>query len=318
MGKSKKKVVVIGGGTGLPVLLEGLKTYPVHLTALVTVADDGGSSGDLRKLFNIPAPGDIRNVITALSEADQEFIELLQYRFRRSNDLLDHSIGNFLLAVLTEIKGSFSEGIRELSKVFQVKGDIYPMTDESISLIAEMEDGSFINGESNIPLARKKINRLRLGPGSVVPVAEVIEAIEDADFIIISPGSLYTSIMPNLIIPQINDAFRRTSAKFIYVCNIMTQEGETTDYKASDHVKAINEHVGQALIEKMIVNNGPVKREIMKKYDQENAKLVINDREELEKLEIKLIEEDIVSYYDGMVRHNTEKIAELIYQLMDP
>lgn len=315
---SKKNVVVIGGGTGLPVLLEGLKKYPIHLTALVTVADDGGSSGDLRKLLNIPAPGDIRNVITALSEADEQFIQLFQHRFKTNNGLSDHSIGNFLLAALTEIKGSFSEGIRELSRVFQVKGNILPMTNESISLIAEMEDGSVVSGESNIPLAKKKIKRLRLGPGPVVPVAEVIEAIEEADFVIISPGSLYTSIMPNLIIPQINEAFKGTSAQFIYVCNIMTQEGETSDYKASDHVKAIHKHIGKNLIDIMILNNGLIKKEVIKKYEQENAHVVMNDLEELGKLNVRIIQEDIVNYFKGMVRHNTEKIAKLIYQLMGP
>lgn len=312
------KVVVIGGGTGLPVLLKGLKNYPIHLTALVTVADDGGSSGRIRKQFNIPAPGDVRNVITALSEADEELLQLLQHRFNTGNGLSGHSVGNILLAALTELKGSFSEGIKELSEVFRVKGKIYPMTNESISLIAEMEDGSIINGESNIPLAKKKINHIYLGPGKVVAIPEVIESIEEADFIVISPGSLYTSIMPNLIIPQINDAFKRSKAHFIYVCNIMTQEGETSNYKASDHIRAINKHVGKNLIRSIIVNNGPIKEEVIRNYDKENSTIVISDLEELAKLNLHVIEDDIVSYSKGMVRHNTYKIAEIIYQLMNP
>jgi len=318
MGDNKAKLVVIGGGTGLPVLLQGLKDYPIDLTALVTVADDGGSSGGIRKQFNIPAPGDIRNVITALSEADDQLLELFQHRFQTSNGLSGHSIGNLLLAVLAELMGSFSAGIQEITEVFQVKGKVYPMTNESISLMAEMEDGSIVQGESNIPLAKKKIKRIYLAPGEVVPVPEVIDAILEADYIVISPGSLYTSIIPNLIVPEINEAFKQSQAHFIYVCNMMTQEGETSNYKVSDHVRAINNHIGRNLIQSIIVNNGLIKEEIIKNYHKENAQVVENDKEELKKMKLHVIEEDIVSYLEGTVRHNTYKIADLIFQLMDP
>lgn len=318
MGYEKKKVVVIGGGTGLPVLLKGLKKYPIDLTALVTVADDGGSTGVLREKYNIPAPGDIRNVITALSEADEEMLKLFQHRFQTSNELSGHALGNIVLAVLTEVKDGFYEAIQELSKVLEVKGKIYPVTNESISLITEMEDGTIINGESNIPLAKKKIKRLFLGPEVVTPIPEVIDAIIEADFIVISPGSLYTSIMPNLIIPEINQAFKRSKAHFIYVCNIMTQDGETTDYRASDHVKAIHDHIGEKILDTIIVNNGKIDDKIKACYERENARQVENDLEQLKALGLKIIEEDIVDVSLGAIRHNTFKVSQIIFQLMSP
>lgn len=318
MSKSKPKVVVIGGGTGLPVLLKGLKNYPMHLTALVTVADDGGSTGGIRKKFSIPAPGDIRNVIIALSEANPQLLDLFQYRFKTSNGLSGHSLGNLLLAALTEVKGSFFEGIKELSEVFQVKGKIYPMTNESISLQAEMEDGTIINGESKIPLANKKINRVFLGPKAPKPIPEVIDAIVQANYIIISPGSLYTSILPNLIMPQIKDAFLQTKAHTLYVCNIMTQAGETTKYTASDHVQAIHDHVGARIVHSILVNNGPIHKEIIKSYRREKAEPVYNDYSRLEKLGLNIIAENIVDESYGIVRHNTDKVAYAIDQLVNP
>lgn len=193
------RVVVIGGGTGMPVLLRGLKSLPIHLTALVTVADDGGSTGRLRSEMEIPAPGDIRNVIAALSEAEPMLVELFQHRFAVGNGLSGHSMGNLLLAALTSITGDFYTGIKEISRVLNVKGEIYPISNESMSLHAKMEDGSIISGESNIPLSKKRIKRLFLSPQPVQPLPDAIHAIEKADLIVIAPGSLYTSILPNMI-----------------------------------------------------------------------------------------------------------------------
>lgn len=316
MGIRKPKIVVIGGGTGLPVLLEGLKRYPIELTALVTVADDGGSSGEIRKKFNVPAPGDIRNVIIAMAESDPELGHLFQYRFQDVEELSGHSLGNLLLASLTEVKGSFFAAVKELSQIFNVKGKVYPMTDESISLVAEMSDGTIVNGESNIPLAKKKIKQIYLGPETPQPIPEVIEAIVEADYIIIAPGSLYTSIIPNLILPEINQACQQTDAHFIYVCNIMTQDGETTNYYASDHIHALHSHMNDNIISSIIVNNGKISQKTLRNYRRENAKVVQNDYDQLKAQGLTIIADDIVDDSTGTVRHNTGKVAKLIYQLI--
>lgn len=201
--KQHPRVVVIGGGTGMPVLLRGLKNLPIHLTALVTVADDGGSTGRIRKDMAIPAPGDIRNVIAALSDAEPILLNLFQHRFQTGNGLSGHSMGNLLLAAMTSVTGDFYTGIKEISRVLNVKGDIYPISNENLTLHARMEDGTIVSGESNIPLANRKIERIFLTPENIKPMPHAVEAIQKADLIVISPGSLYTSIMPNLVIPGI-------------------------------------------------------------------------------------------------------------------
>ena len=249
------RVVVIGGGTGMPVLLRGLKNLEIDLTALVTVADDGGSTGRIRNEMAIPAPGDIRNVIAALSDAEPMLLDLFQHRFSVGNGLSGHSMGNLLLAAMTSITGDFFDGIKEISRVLNVKGNIYPISNHNITLQAKYTDGTIVSGESKIPLENKRIERVFIHPDTIEPLGEAILAIEKADLVVISPGSLYTSIMPNLIIPKVGDALRDTQGKVVYVCNVMTQSGETTGYTASDHIQAIYNHIGKGSVDAIVVHN---------------------------------------------------------------
>ncbi|NAP01165.1 uridine diphosphate-N-acetylglucosamine-binding protein YvcK, partial [Halomonas sp. MG34] len=265
------KVVVVGGGTGMPVLLRGLKNLPIHLTALVTVADDGGSTGRLRSEMAIPAPGDIRNVIAALSDAEPMLIELFQHRFNAGNGLSGHSMGNLLLAAMTAITGNFNTGIKEISRVLNVKGKIYPISNDNMSLHAKMKDGTIVSGESNIPLSNKQIDRVFLSPQPVQPLPNAVRAIENADLVVIAPGSLYTSIMPTVIMPKIDEAIRETKGKVVYVCNVMTQAGETTGYTASNHVQAIRDHIGEDSVDAIVVHNEPIVRSVREIYAEENA-----------------------------------------------
>lgn len=254
-------------------------------------------------------------MITALSDAEPVLLELFQHRFSENNGLLGHSMGNLLLAALTNITGSFHEGILELSRVFNVQGKIYPISNERISLYAKMEDGTFVYGESNIPQAKKKIERLYLGPAFIQPLPEAIQAIKDADLIVISPGSLYTSILPNLIISNIGQAIKQSNGEVVYVCNVMTQEGETTGYTASDHVRAINDHIGQGSVDSIIVHNQPISDSVRKNYAQENAHPVEYDKDRLLEMNLHIIEADIIDDSKTTVRHDTNKISNLINQL---
>lgn len=314
--KGEPRVVVIGGGTGMPVLLRGLKTLPIDLTALVSVADDGGSTGRLRNDMEIPAPGDIRNVIAALSNAEPMFIELFQHRFSEGNGLSGHSMGNLLLAAMTSVTGDFYTGIKEISKIFNVKGDILPISNESIALHAEMEDGTIVSGESKIPLVNKRIKKVFLSKQPIKPLPNAIKAIENADLIVISPGSLYTSILPNLIIPHIGDAVRNTNGKVIYVCNVMTQAGETTGYTASDHVQAINDHIGSGCVDSIVLHNQSIRCAINDVYAIKHAEPVIYDIDKLEQLELEIIRENIIDYTETTVTHNRKRIANLLYSLI--
>lgn len=304
---------MLGGGTGMPVLLRGLKKRPIDLTTIVTVADDGGSTGRLKENIDIPAPGDIRNTIAALSNVDEELEKLFQYRFESNKELEGHALGNIVLVAMSAMTGDFYEGIKKVSELFRVTGKIYPIVNQPVVLHAEMTDGKVVSGESKIQLAHKKINRVYLTPGNVKPMKEVINAVLKADLIIISPGSLYTSILPNLIIRDMVDALRRTSAKVLYVCNVMTQDGETDDYTVLDHVQAISKHVGFQILDSIIVHNEPIIAEVKERYKAENAVPVLYDKEHLTDLGIEVIEENIVEYWEGTIRHNTIKLAELIY-----
>lgn len=314
--ETQPSVVVIGGGTGMPVLLRGLKQLPIQLTALVTVADDGGSTGRLRTEMAIPAPGDIRNVIAAMSETEPMLVELFQHRFAVGNGLSGHSMGNLLLAALTSITGDFYTGIKEISRVLNVKGKIYPISNENMSLHAKMEDGSIISGESNIPLSNKRIKRIFLSPQPVKPLPDAIQAISEADLIVISPGSLFTSIMPNLIIPGIDDAIKQSKGKVIYVCNVMTQHGETTGFTASDHVQAIINHIGEGCVDAIVVHNEPIEKTVRAVYAEENAEPVIFDTERLIEMGLQIIDGDIIHHQQPTLRHDTQKIANLLYSIL--
>jgi uncharacterized cofD-like protein len=306
------RIVVIGGGTGLPVLLRGLKQYDVDLTAIVTVADDGGSSGVLRDELQIPPPGDIRNVLVALSEAEPLIEGLFQHRFKSGNGLSGHALGNLLLAAMTSLTGDFVSAIREMSRVLNVRGRVLPAANQSIVLQAEMEDGTFVIGESKIPKANKRIRRVSLQPDNVRPLPETIESIREADLIVIGPGSLYTSILPNLLVSDIGKEVSKATAKKLYVCNIMTQAGETLGYSASDHVKTIHQHLQTNFIDFIIVNNEPVSKSFLARYALEQATPVLCDTDKLESFGLHVIADSLIKYEHGVIRHDTDKIAKMI------
>lgn len=312
----RKKIVAIGGGTGMPVLLRGLKQLPVDLSAIVTVADDGGSSGKLRTELAMPAPGDIRNVIAALADAEPMLIDLFQHRFKDGNGLSGHSMGNLLLAAMTSISGDFYNGIKEISRVLKVKGNIYPIANQNVVLHAEMTDGEIVTGESNIPLANKQIKRVFVSPLPVKPLPDAIEAIKQADLIVISPGSLYTSVMPNLIVPEIENALRDAPGKVVYVCNVMTQYGETTGYTAGDHIQAIHDHIGVDIVSTIVVNNSAIDQDIRENYAEEHAEPVVYDISRLKSLGLEVIEADIIDHHQRKLRHDTHKIAKLLYAML--
>jgi uncharacterized cofD-like protein len=313
----KPKVVIIGGGTGLPVLIRGLKKYPIDLTAIVTVADDGGSSGRIRNEMDIPSPGDIRNVLAALSDVEPLIEQMFQHRFQTANELAGHSLGNLIIAALTSITGDFVHAIQEMSKVLNVHGKVLPSANQSVFLHAEMEDGSIVTGESKIPQANKKIKKVFLTPEAINPLPETLRAIKKADLIVIGPGSLYTSILPNLLVPKLGDEVCKAKAKKVYICNLMTQAGETLDYTASDHVQTIYDHMGNRCIDTILVNNEEVPELIQERYKEELAKPVVYDVDRLIELGVNVIYEEFVTYRDGYIRHDTDKVAKILYSFIN-
>ena len=311
------KVAVIGGGTGLSTILRGLKRYPIDITAIVTVADDGGSSGSLRTDFDVPPPGDIRNVLVALSEVEPLVQELFQYRFTGETDLAGHPTGNLLIAAMTNITGDFASAIQKLSEVLKVRGRVLPVCNTPLCLCAEYDDGTIIQGESLIPTIEKKIKRVYYTKEDARALDEAVEAIMEADLVLLGPGSLYTSIIPNLLLVEISEALVKTSAECVYCCNIMTQPGETTGYSASDHVLALHEHAGHAFIDKIIVNDEEIDDETYERYCDQHSDVVLIDEKKLHKMNIKVIKSRLVSYNNvGEVRHNTKKVAATIFSLL--
>ncbi|GGI39197.1 gluconeogenesis factor YvcK family protein [Mammaliicoccus stepanovicii] len=312
----KIKVVLIGGGTGLSVLARGLKTYPIDITAIVTVADDGGSTGKIRDVMDIPAPGDIRNVLAALSDTEPMLEKLFQHRFEEEK-LGGHSVGNLLLAAMTNITDDFGHAVKELSKILNIKGQVIPSTTRSVKLNAVMSDGEVIVGESKIPKTSKKIEKVYLTPEDIEPMQEAIDAIEEADLIVMGPGSLYTSIMPNLILNKMKDAILNTEAEVLYVCNLMTQKGETAGYSVSDHVKAIHDHVGHTFIDFVICQDERFDDDILLRYEEEEAKQVKFDKDKLTEMGVQCIHDSgLVSITPHRyIRHNNKVLAQLIYEI---
>lgn len=310
------RIVVIGGGTGLSVMLRGLKEKPVDITAIVTVADDGGSSGRLRSELSMVPPGDIRNVLTALADTEPLLGQMLEYRFKRGRGLAGHSLGNLILAAMQEITGDFVTGVRELSRVLAVRGRVLPASGTAIVLRAEMEDGTIVVGESKIPLAGGKIRRVSIEPADVAPLPDAIEAIREADAILIGPGSLYTSILPNLLVPEITKTIAESDALKIFICNVMTQPGETDNYTVSDHLDAVREHVGQDLFDYVIVNNGEIPEQVQSKYAEKGAKAVHLDLDEVTRKGYKVIADKLV-LFRTYLRHDARKLSQHIYQLVE-
>ena len=311
--RTKIKVVTIGGGTGLSVLLRGLKKYPLEITAVVTVADDGGSSGKIRSDMNIPSPGDIRNVIAALSDVEPYLEKMFQYRFD-SGEVKGHPVGNLMIAAMTDIHGDFSTAVKVMSRILNVRGTVLPTTNDIATLNAVLSDGEIIRGESSITKAGGVIDHVYITPSRVKPNEDVLKAIEEADYIIMGPGSLYTSIIPNLVISKVSEKIRESNAKKIYVCNVMTQHGETDNYTVSDHIVAINKHVEENIFDLVIANSREFDDSILSKYHKEKQEPVKIDQEKIEKLGIKLIKNNDVGIVDNnTIRHNADKVSELIY-----
>lgn len=311
-----KKIVALGGGTGLSTLLKGLKQFPVDITAIVTVSDDGNSTGRLREEFKTPAVGDIRRVITSLSETEPLIESLMNYRFKTTSDLDGHTLGNLLLTGLIEVSGNMSKGIESLSKVLNLKGKVLPLTEDNVKLMAEMEDGNIISGECNITKDKRKIKKVFYKEEPKV-LEEVINEIKRADLIILSMGSLYTSIIPNLICKDVIDAIDESSADIMYVCNIMTQPGETDNFKASCHIKVLNSYLGKRKINIALINNGKISEEIKNKYLVEEQKdEVIPDIDEVKQNNVNVITDNFVIISDNMIRHNINKLGFHIFSYL--
>lgn len=339
------KIVSVGGGTGLSTLLSGLKAYVGKesvsyatdydswietLTAVVTVTDDGGSSGRLREEFQILPPGDIRNCMVALAEDEHLLTRLFQYRFESQGDLSGHSFGNLFLAALADVTGDFLEAIKVSSEVLAIKGRIFPSTVEDIALVAELEDGRVIRGETNIVESRSGIKRLRLSSENCQPLPETLDAIEQADIITIGPGSLYTSLIPNLLVDGIVEAMRDSPALKIYICNIMTQPGETDGFNAEDHLRVLFDYSSELELDYALVNTAPINDELREKYLADRAAQVelgsaIGDglRDDLQQVFIeksnrthrfRVICRDVL-HEDGLVRHDPAKLARLLLEI---
>jgi len=310
------KFVVIGGGTGLSTLLYGLKEYTSNITAIVTVADDGGSSGRLREQFGLLAPGDIRNCLVALADTEPLMRSLFQFRFGGKAELDGHSFGNLFITAMTKITGDFEKAVKESSKVLAIRGQVVPSTLEEVRLIAEYEDGTKILGESKISNRKKPIKRIYLDQKDCQATPEALSAVKEADVVIIGPGSLYTSVIPNLLIEGITKAILESKAIKIYVCNIMTQSGETDNYKASDHIEALVAHAKSKLFDYCILNFAPIPPQFVEKYKQEDAYPVIADLEKIEEMGFSVIKDNLVSAKD-CVRHDAQKLARIIVDLIE-
>ncbi len=319
MGKSRepKRVVVFGGGTGLSTVLRGLKQQRVDITAIVTVADDGGSSGRLLREFNIPPPGDIRQVMAALSTRGPLAEEMFQYRFNEEETLKGHSLGNLMLAALTDITGDFANAIERLSELFQVKGRVFPAANERLTLHAELADGTIVTGESKIPMYRTDIRKVYVSPQEVKPLPGALEAIERADCILIGPGSLYTSILPSLLVRDIQEMILRSSAQKVYISNLTTQNGETTSYTASEHVEALYNHIGTPFLDTILLHdftNPTTTDTIERVLKKQSMTIVEQDDEKLHALGIEIQRENIATWTDDRLIHDADKISKWLHR----
>lgn len=310
------KVVVIGGGTGLSVMLRGLKAKTYNLTAVVTVADDGGSTGRIRQDLDIIAPGDLRNCLVALADKEGLMEKLFAHRFGGSGNLTGHSFGNLFIAALIEVLGDVEEAMDATSKVLRVRGKVIPSSAEKLRLNAEMTDGRIVEGESQIPHAHGKIKRVFTTPEHPKAIQSAVRAIQEADAIVLGPGSLYTSIMPNLCVPDIVQAVRTSKAPKIYICNVMTQPGETDDYTVSDHVKAINRQAGGRVIDFVIANNGDVDPVVLQSYVATGSHPVIIDKKEVSQAGATLILSDLINK-ENSATHDTKKLANVLFDLIN-
>lgn len=313
------KVVTVGGGTGLSTMLRGLKVYSSNITAVVTVADDGGGSGVLRSDLGILPPGDIRNCLLALADTEPIMRELLQYRFE-DGMLKGQSFGNLFLAAMNGISLSFEEAVRKMSDVLAVTGRVLPVTLEDVKLRAELEDGFEIYGESKIGTHNSfhpgKIKEIYMEPKDAKPLQDILDGISEADIIVFGPGSLYTSIIPNLLVNGVCDAINKSNAVKVYVCNAMTQPGETDGYSVYDHISAIEQHSYKGIIDYCIVNTADIPEELKKRYKDDGAEVVKVDSVMLERAGIKVIKGSFISISDNFVRHDSKRLADAIIELV--
>jgi uncharacterized cofD-like protein len=310
MGKTDIRIVGIGGGTGLSNLLGGIKLYTSNITAIVTVTDDGGSSGRLREYFNMPPPGDIRNCIVSLAKSDSLLSELFQYRFRGKSDLSGHPFGNLFIAAMTNITGSFSKGILEASRILSIKGKVLPSTLENVVLGARFDDDKKVLGQTTITDYPGTIREVFLEPSNPPAYTGVLKACKEADIIALGPGSLFSSIIPNLLVKNVAKTISKSKAKKIYICNIMTQPGETDNFTVKDHVYEIERYL-KCNIDYLIVNSGFIPKETAIRYAEKNSYVVFDDTDKLPD-RINIIREN-VSLNDIFVRHDPKKTAKIIF-----
>jgi uncharacterized cofD-like protein len=320
-------VVALGGGTGLSTILRGLKElvsrrrdepatahHPIaDLTAIVTVTDDGGSSGRLRRENRILPPGDIRNCMVALSQDEALLGRLFQYRFHVGRGLVGHNFGNLFLAALTHVTGDFAEAVRLSSKILAIRGRIFPSTVSNVSLIATLEGGGRVHGETRITASRKPIKKLALFPRSARPLPKALEAIQEADLILLGPGSLYTSILPNLLIPDIANAIAKSKAPRVYIANLMTQPGETSGYALADHLRAIQHHTSRRVIDWVVANRQPISPAVAKRYRARGAEPVAIDLGALQTLGYRVILDNLLEEH-GVIRHDPIRLARLLFE----
>jgi uncharacterized cofD-like protein len=314
------RIVAIGGGTGLSMLLRGMKHYLAHrrheisdLAAIVTVTDDGGSSGRLRREYRVLPPGDIRNCMVALSQDEALLGRLFQYRFHLGRGLRGHSFGNLFLTALTHVTGDFAEAVRVSSEVLAIRGRIFPATLENVTLEAVMKDGKTVSGETKIVNSGKKIRRLRLRPRLVYPLPEVLEAIARANLILIGPGSLYTSVLPNLLVTGVAEAIESSSATKVYIANLMTQPGETEGFSLSDHVRVIYEHTRRKLFDWVVASNQVVSSEVARRYSARRAEPVRVDIKKLQAIGLRCMLDELLEEH-GVVRHDSARLAQLLVE----
>ncbi|MGM0502480.1 MAG: uridine diphosphate-N-acetylglucosamine-binding protein YvcK [Bacillota bacterium] len=313
--KRGPNIVVVGGGTGLSTMLRGIKKYTSNITAIVTVADDGGSSGVLRDELDVLPPGDIRNCLVALADTEPLMEKLFQYRFKKGTELQGHSFGNLFIATLSKITGNFNEGVKKSSDVLAIRGRVLPSTLHDMRLCATLNNGATIEGESNIPKADGEIRRVSIEPEGCEALPEALQAIQEADAIVLGPGSLYTSVIPNLLIENLTKEIKKSEALKIYACNIMTQPGETDGYTASDHVQTIYDHIGEEIIDYVIVNDGEIEEELLEKYAEEGSYPVEVDWNQLLDQDLEIFSEDLINQTD-LVRHDEDKLAQVIMNLI--
>lgn len=310
------RIVTIGGGTGLSTLLHGLKEFTANITAIVTVTDDGGSSGRLRSQFDVLPPGDIRNCLVALADTEPLMQELFQYRFKEGTELKGHNFGNLFITALSQVTGDFEQAVKASSKVLAIRGKVVPSTLKKVTLVAEHQDGSITIGETNLAGNKSPVRGLSLKPSGCRPTQGALDAIKEADAIVIGPGSLYTSVISNLLIEGVVDAIEKSKASKIYICNVMTQAGETDNYTAFDHIRVLLGMTKPSIIDRCVVNTGRVPEEMLKKYQEQNSHPVMPDTDRIRELGISVVEEDVISTKD-YVRHDPVRLSKIIMDLVE-